>query len=257
MIIRIIRVLALGLSVFAYLVSAFAIHFTTTNPQKRRKKFVKNVRRYSAIALKIFGMNVKFINRPPKSKHFLIVSNHLGFFDIFFMAAGTPTLFVTSVEMRETPVLGLLTEMGGCLYVERRSRENIQNEIKEIENALNEGFNVVVYPEGTSGDGSKVLPFKKSLLTACNNSEANIMPVVLNYRKINGETVQDKFRDWICWYGEASFASSLWKASQISSAEIELEFLEEVHVSKETDRRDVAARAEQQIRERFNPIVRI
>lgn len=257
MIIRVIRLLALGLAVFSYLVTAFAIHFTNTNPQKRRKKFVKNVRRYSAIALKIFGMKVKYINRPPKSKHFLIVSNHLGFFDIFFMAAGTPTLFVTSVEMRETPVLGLLTEMGGCLYVERRSRENIHNEIKEIEKALNDGFNVVVYAEGTSGDGTKVLPFKKSLLTACTNSEANIMPVVLNYRKINGESVQDKFRDWVCWYGDISFAVSIWRASQISSAEVELEFLEEVHVSKDSDRRDVATKAEQQIRERFNPIVRI
>ena len=92
--------------------------------------------------------------------------------------------------MKETPFLGLLTEMAGCTYVERRSRDNIKNEIKDIEATLNEGFNVVIFPEGRSTNGEKVHPFKKSLLMACAESDANIMPAVANFRFINGEPIQ-------------------------------------------------------------------
>ena len=70
----------------------------------------------------------------------LVVGNHLGFIDIIAAASIRPNLFVTSQEMRNTPFLGLLTEMGGCIYVNRQSRTNILNELGEMIDYLKAGF---------------------------------------------------------------------------------------------------------------------
>jgi lyso-ornithine lipid O-acyltransferase len=253
-IIRILRFLTMALCFVLFFVFAFFIHFTTVNPVKRRKKFVKNCSRFARFGLWVCRIKVISKNKPPLEKTHLIVSNHTGFFDIIVMITQVPTLFVTSVEMREAPVLGLLTEMSGCLYVERRSRENIPNEIKEIENALNEGFNVVIYPEGTSTNGERILPFKKSLLTSCANSDANILPAVLNFREVNGEKMQHKFRDWLFWYGNQSFPWSLWQSTNIKSCIAEIEFLNEISVNNPDQRRVVAEQAYMEIESRFEKI---
>lgn len=253
---RILRIGNLALVVLLYLVKALWIHLSTADHHLRRKRFSENVCRSSGKALDCFNIRLEVVNPPPKDRHFLIVCNHLGYLDIFALASTVPTLFVTSVEMKETPFLGLLTEMGGCMYVERRNRSNIQNEIKEIESALNEGFNVVIFPEGRATNGEKILPFKKSLLMACAGSEANILPAVINFRTVNGEPMGDAFRDWVCWYDDMGFLESIWNASQIEECHMTLTFLEEVLVSDATDRRDIAHQAQAQIEAHFISILK-
>lgn len=251
---RIFRILNLVRVVLQYLFWALAIHLFTTDPHLRRRRFAHNVSRHCSKALKVFNIELHVTNPPLNSHRFLLVANHLGYLDIFAISAAVPTLFVTSIEMKETPVLGLLTEMGGCLYVERRSRNNIHNEIKEIETTLNDGFNVVIFPEGRATNGERVHPFKKSLLMACASSEANILPAVVNFRTINGEPMQHKFRDWVCWYDDMSFLKSVWNASQIESCRMTIDFLNEVIVSNNSNHKDVALDAQSQIEQGYIPI---
>lgn len=248
---RVFKIAMLLLLVICFLIMAFTIHLITFNHVDRRQRFVENASLFSKLILKLFNFDLTVINKPSEEKMHLIVSNHMGFFDIFMMVATVPTVFITSVEMRETPFLGLLTEMGGCLYVERRSRENIHNEIEEIARVLDQKFNVVLYPEGMSTNGEKVYPFKKSLLMACSKSEANILPAVVNFREINGEKMQHKFRDWVCWYGDISFLSAIWNSTQIKNCKADLQFLSEIPVGKETDRKDVAQQAFEEIDSRY------
>lgn len=243
LLLRLLKLMLLAFVVLCHLIVASLIHFLTTNPVLRRKRFVHNTKFFTGIALGIFGFKPQYKNLPDPNKQFLFIGNHLGYWDIFLIASRMPTLFVTSVEMRETPVLGLLTEMGGCLFVERRSREKLHEEIKEIESALAQGFNVVVFPEATSHDGSEVKPFKKALLAACEKSEANIMPFVINYLKVNGQDMSHRFRDWVFWYGDIGFAESIWRASQIFSAEVELKFFSEILVNENSNRREIAEKA--------------
>ncbi|MEY4615744.1 MAG: hypothetical protein RJB66_704 [Pseudomonadota bacterium] len=248
---RLFRVLHLGSIVALFLLKALFIHLFTTDSHRRRKKFAMNVSQSCQKALKSLNIDLEVTSPPNNHGRYLIVCNHLGYLDIFALAASVPALFVTSVEMKETPFLGLLTEMAGCMYVERRSRMNIHNEIKEIEEALNDGFNVILFPEGKSTDGEKVLPFKKSLLMACAGSDANIMPAVVNFKMINGEPMQHKFRDWVCWYGTMPFITSIWNASKISQSLLRLDFLGEVVVNGDSDHRDVAQRAQSQVESNY------
>ncbi len=102
--------------------------------------------------------------------------------------------------MRETPLLGLLTELGGCIFVERRSRTKILDDLKSIVRPLQRGFKVVLYPEATSTNGEQVLPFKKALMMAAARAGVPIQPVVINFPEINGEPFSLKTRDYVCWY---------------------------------------------------------
>ena len=155
--------------------------------------------------------------------------------------------------MRETPGLGLLTEMGGCLYVERRNRSNIHNELIQIRETLKAGFNVVLYPEGTSTDGRQVIPFKKTLMTAVAGTGVPIMPMVINFRKANGEPMSDKYRTCVAWYGDLSFLDALIGAFGLKSAEIEFEFCEPIHCHTEEDRRHVAEAVYKAVVSKYQP----
>lgn len=224
------------------------------DPLKRRRYFARNVTRYVKFGLWCFGTKVKAVNVPPEDKNFLFVGNHLGFLDVFVAASVRPILFITSYEMKNTPFLGQCCEMGGCLFVERRNRGNIHNEIGEIRQGLKDGFSIALYPEGTSGHGAHLLPFKKSLLTSAVGTGVAIKPMVVNYTRINGEPMSHKWREYVAWYGDQTFVPSIWKLLTVKSLEAEIEYLPEVVVHSEEERREVAAKLHAMISARYRPI---
>lgn len=194
------------------------------------------------------------MNKPKDGEKFLLVSNHMGFMDILLMFSICPMLFVTSNEMRETPFLGLLTEMAGCMYVERRSRTKILEEMKSMVEALRDGFRIVLYPEATSTNGEQVLPFKRTLMMAASQAGVPIQPAVINFREVNGDEFNLKWRDHLCWYGDISFATSLWKALTLKSLKAEIEFLEQIQTTPEDDRGLIADKAHAMIAAKFIPV---
>lgn len=240
--------------VLSFLAWSFLCHWVIRDPQKRMHRFSRNTQFFCGLMIKGLGLNLKVINKPSPDEKFLIVSNHMGFVDILSLATSLPLLFVTSKEMRETPFLGLLTEMGGCLYVERRSRTKILEEMKAMVDALKQGFRVVLYPEATSTNGERVLPFKKTLMMAAAQAGVPIQPVVINFREINGEEFNLKWRDHVCWYGDIPFVTSMWKTMTLKSVTAEIEFLEKIHASPEDDRGAVAEKAHALISAKFVPV---
>lgn len=194
-------------------------------------------------------------NPPPEDQPGLVVGNHLGFIDILATASIRPNLFVTSREMRETPVLGLITELAGCIYVERRSRANIRGELGEMIDYLKKGFRIVLYPEATSTNGEQVLPFKRTLMTAAAHAEVPILPYVFNFREINGEPgFQLKYRDHVCWYGDISFFTAIWRSFGLKSLVCEVEFLSPVYTKTDDDRATVADAVREMIVAKFDPV---
>jgi lyso-ornithine lipid O-acyltransferase len=224
------------------------------DPVRRRLFFARNTGRFSRLGLWLLGARVRAVHPPDSDKNYLLVSNHLGMVDILVIASLHPTLFITSVEMREAPLLGLLTEMGGCLYVERRSRTKIAGEILDIRKALTQGVSVVLFPEGTSTNGEQVLPFKKSLLVTVAGTGIPIKPLTINFRKVNGQPMSHEFRDYVFWYGDQSFAPAMWRLLSVKSIDIEVDFLDEIEVHSEDQRREVAARAHAMIAAKFSPV---
>ena len=247
------RILIFLLLVTIYLATSFFIHYATRDPKKRMQKFSKNGSVYCGLMIQMMGLKKIIINLPDPDEKFLLVSNHMGFVDILVLASTTPMIFVTSNEMRETPFLGLLTEMAGCMYVERRARSQIVEEMQNIASVLRQGLRVVLYPEATSTNGEQVLPFKKTLMMAAAHAGVPIQPVVINYREINGEAFSIKNRDHVCWYGDITFVTSMWKAMILKSVTAEVEFLEKIYPTLDDDRSVIAEKAHRLISSKFVP----
>lgn len=236
-----------------YLIRGYITHLTEKNSFIRKKKYSQLVNWICRLCCNFFGVRVRVLNEPSIGSPGLIVGNHMGFIDILASGSVRPMLYVTSKEMHETPVLGLLTEMGGCIYVERRSRLGIQNELKHIIQALKEGINVCLYPEATSTNGEQVLPFKRTLMTAAAHAQVPIYPYVINFKSIDGKPFSLKNRDSVCWYGDISFITSMIAAFSLKFVEVEIEFLTPVFPKVEDDRAQLANNIQSMISKKFKP----
>lgn len=248
----------LSLSVILWhLVSGFIVLALMRDGPRRRRYFQRAVSRHSRWVMRIFNLRLAIdgkVNARP-GQNYLIVANHMSYLDAIIMASWRPTAFVTSVEMKQTPVLGQILDTGGCLYVERRSKENIQKEIGQIEEALAQGFDVVVFPEATSSDGSKILPFKRPLFAAAARAGVPVLPVVIQYEHIDGQPVTAKNRDQLCWYGPMSFGPHFLALMKLRRIDMRLQVLPEIAVTKESTRDTLMEQAQNAIRAAYRPIV--
>lgn len=237
-----------------YLIRAFWIKFTEKDEVLQKRKFADNGVRSCGLAVRAFGMKVKVINPLSKDSHGLVVGNHMGFVDILIMASLMPNLFVTSNEMKETPGLGLVTELAGCIYVERRSRGNIQNELKGMTDWLKKGFRITLYPEATSHNGEEILPFKRTLLMSASLAGVPIYPYSFNFISINGEPFSVKHRDGVCYYGDITFGRSVLNLFALKEIVAEVRYLEPYYPKPDEDRGQVADLIRERIVQHFIPV---
>lgn len=212
------------LILFTYLVHHTAISLLLQDEKKRHRYFLKSTTGYASVIKKLLQIEV-IADRPGREvTGSLIVANHMSYVDVLILAVAYPSLFVTSVEMREVPVLGWVTRLAGCFFVERRrSRITPDTKVRELglmKKKISEGFNVFLFPEGTSSDGTQVLPFKVTFFQLAADAGIPVVPVCLRYKNDSGAIVP--------WYGEMTFPDHLWKLCKLSKIEVELRELPEL-----------------------------
>jgi 1-acyl-sn-glycerol-3-phosphate acyltransferase len=193
-----------------YIIHSFVLSLIYRDIWIFRSKIIYVMSGYCKLALKLAGVRVIHSGDYEPSKMNFLVSNHMSYLDILIIASRFPSTFVTSVEISEIPVLGLMTKLGGCLYVERRNKTNLSNEIKELTMALQKNIPVAIFPEATSTNAETVLRFKKPLFQASVDAEVLVSPLCINYLKIDNEVFSEKNRDDVCWYGDMGFLPHLW-----------------------------------------------
>lgn len=236
-----------------YFICATIKYITTSDPLLRRKKLVRNGQNIAKLILKTFNIELICKQNIASDECSLLIGNHIGFVDIVCLISLKDSVFITSTEMRNTPFLGQITELGGCAYVNRQSRLGIQDELKGMVDVLKQGFSVVLYAEATSTNGEQVLPFKKTLMLSAGMAGKPIRPFVFNTRKINGREVRYSDRDSVCWYGDHGFFSAVWRSWQLNSATFEIEFLPLVYPSPDEDRTELSQRIHRMVSEKYVP----
>jgi lyso-ornithine lipid O-acyltransferase len=165
----------------------------------------------------------------------LLVGNHLTYVDVLVIASFVPACFVTSTEIKRSLGLGQICVMAGCLFVDRKNKRNIVNEVSEIQEGLQKGLNVAIFPEATSTNGEAVLKFRKPLYSAAVMSGAQVVPFVLNYKTVGDVPVTKETRDDIFWYGDMDFIPHIWRLTGRGGAEVNLHILPPIRVSASTD----------------------
>lgn len=242
--------------IFVFMLHALLIWLWGGDIWTLRKRWTSLISAYSRLGLRIMGVHVHLRGNGRQSPQGqLIVGNHLGYLDVLVIASQWPSCFVTSQEIRETPLLGQVCTLAGCLFVERRNKSQIQNEIGELTQALKQDLNVVVFPEATSGNGEGVLRFRRPLYHAALNSQKDVIPICLNYRSIDGQKLTSENRDTLFWYGKMAFAPHLWKLMQARYIEVDLHLLEPIPVQNSLEVSDLADRSYQAVVNAFNPVL--
>ena len=206
----------------------------------------------------LWGARVKVLTEGypsvPQDIPLLVVANHMGMLDILILAKHLPAVFVTSYELKETPVVGWLTQAGGCVFVERRNRQNIHNEVRNISSTLKAGTRVVVFPEATSTNGDYVHPFKKSLFVSAVETPALVLPVTINYLTADHKKVTRQNRDQVCWYGDQSFHGALWRLMCTATVKVEMIFHPTFRMHTADDRHEISRLSHQVVQSRFNSL---
>lgn len=254
----ILKFIGLGFTISAFfLTQAVVALVLKSNPNLRLKVLTSNVSRFCALAIKILGVRIRLSSRlraQLETQAALVVGNHLSYLDILVLASQIRLCFVTSVEMKETPFLGHITLLGGCLYVERRSKENLSQEIREITSALRNGHHVVVFPEATSTNGESVLRFRSPLFQAAIDAGAPVQPLALNYRTIDGVPLTLRNRDRICWYGDMTFHGHITDIVTAREIEVDVDASPLIQPLPNETPKDLAARAHADVAVMYRPL---
>lgn len=124
---------------------------------------------------------------PPRSASTLFVANHISWVDVFVLMSHVPLRFVAKSDIKSWPVLGFLAKQGNVIFIERGKRQEAKRMNTALREFLQLGENLCYFPEGTTTDGTTMLPFKGSLLQAAMDVEATILPVAIFYPLHNRE----------------------------------------------------------------------
>jgi lyso-ornithine lipid O-acyltransferase len=136
----------------------------------------------------------------------LVVSNHLSYLDVAAFAAAMPCAFVSKIEVNRWPVFGLTARLAGSIFIDRSSRASAEAVALEIAGRLNRSVPILVFPEGTSTDGTKMLQFHSRLFEPAAAAEAPITAAAIGYAA-NGAHSEAE----LCWFGDEQFLPNLWK----------------------------------------------
>ena len=121
--------------------------------------------RFLGWVARIVGARVRVIGTP-RTRHVVLLANHLSWIDIPLLAGASGTAFVAKAELRAAPLVGWLCTLNRTLFVRRGDRLGIEAQVDALRAALGDGRPITIFPEGTTGDGHTLLPFKAGLLAA-------------------------------------------------------------------------------------------
>ena len=202
--------LAVGVSAACVIGLALAIPRFLRWPFTARASVL--VHRCLAFALQL---RVEAVGSLVKGSPRLVVANHVSWLDIVALGALEPFTFVAKAEVGPNILVQALLSLQGVLYVDRRRRSDIPRANKAIAAAMREGAAVVLFAEGTTGDGNRLLPLRSSHFeAACDvarEGDAFVQPVLLDYARRSGMRVTRRDRPDIAWYGDMTFIPHFWR----------------------------------------------
>jgi len=165
----------------------------------------------------------------------LLVINHVSWLDIAAVHAACPRArFVSKADVRHWPLLGWLVGAVGTLFIERERKRDALRVVHQVAQALEAGETVAVFPEGTTGDGSALLPFHANLLQAAIATTTPVQPVALRYSQ-PGHRVSPA----VAWVGATSLVHSIWMIASTQGVEVSVTALG-ARGSAHADRRALA-----------------
>jgi 1-acyl-sn-glycerol-3-phosphate acyltransferase len=242
------KALAFGLATSGfYLLWLLVAPFVSflAKPKRQWRNFI--FRNWARTIVKVLGIKVQ-TNAIVAATPFFLVSNHLSYLDIVVFASQMDCVFIAKREVASWPVFGLLSRSMNTIFIDRARPSDIPRVNVLIVETLRSGQNIVVFPEGTSTAGAKVLPFKPSLLEPAAQGNFPVAYASISYRTPPDETPAHLS---VCWWGAMTLMPHLRGVFQLSAIEATVTFGTET--LQGTDRKELTKRLHEAVTTIFTP----
>ena len=182
---------------------------------------------YHRWCCRILGLRIRVIGTPTSERPVLYAANHVSYTDITVLGSVIPGSFIAKSEVARWLFFGWLAKLQRSIFVDRRVRSTVAQR-DAIGKRLADGDALILFPEGTSGDGNRVRPFKSALFGAAEQDEGIppvvVQPVSLAYTRLDGIPIGRLYRPFFAWYGAVDLAPHLWSMVGLGTVEVVVEF---------------------------------
>ena len=207
---------------------------------------------YYRLLRALLRIKVRVNGSPSHDRAVLYVSNHVSWADIVVIGSLSPVAFVAKSEVRRWPLVGITAKMQRTVFVDRARRHQAADAVSEIVNRLATGTSVVLFAEGTSSDGNRVLPFRSALLGAVKQAAEQggilIQPMAICYTGTHGIPLGRQHRPLVAWYGDLDFMPHIKAFIERGAVDAVVSYGEPIKVDTATDRKALTRRLEGTVR---------
>lgn len=203
---------------------------------------------YHRLVCRILGVRVEVVGAAPRQGPLLIACNHVSWLDIVVLSSVAPVSFVAKNEVARWPLFGSLARLQRTVFVDRARRHATGGARDEMRERLKSGDILVLFAEGTSGDGRSVLPFKSSFFGAADEPGVLVQPVTLAYRGHGNLPMNRRLLPAYAWYGDMELVPHLVGAMRAGPIEVSVVCHPPLSLSGELNRKGLARHAEEQVR---------
>jgi 1-acyl-sn-glycerol-3-phosphate acyltransferase len=212
------------------------------------------VRYYRALCA---GMRIRVhvVGNPVRDRAVLFISNHVSWADILVIGSIAPIAYVSKSEIANWPLVGTAAKSQRTVFVDRSRRQQTGDAIGEIVERLAGGTSVVLFAEGTSSDGNRVLPFRSALIGAVKEAGSRaehgivIQPMSICYTGLNGIPMGRQHRPTVAWYGDLDFMPHIKAMLQRGALDAVVTYGEPVVADANSDRKAMTKSLEGAVRQ--------
>ncbi len=221
------------------------------------------LRFWHTTATALLGIRIRTFGSLAQGRPLMLAANHVSWADITVLASIADVSFIAKSEMSGWPIFGWFSRMQRSVFVERGRRPKSGQQASEIAERLAAGDVMVLFAEGTTGDGNMVLPFNTTLfgaasmmLTAGHHDDMWIQPVAIAYTRLQGIPMGRQFRPKAAWIGDEDLIPHLGALLREGGLDVEVHFGSPLLFTAKSGRKQVARMAENQVRELFHGALR-
>ena len=221
---------------------------------------------YHRQVCRLIGVRLKIEGAVVQDQPVLLISNHTSWLDIPVLSAVAPVSFVAKKEVGTWPFVAWLAKLQRSVFVDRQRRAATGEAAAEIATRLKAGDALVLFAEGTSSDGNRVLPFLSSLFGAVMQSgngsgpyapaNAVVQTLAIVYTHHHGVPLSREQRPHVGWYGDMEMTGHAWHVLGSGPLDVTVRVGPPVPLENFASRKDLATASELQVRENVVRILR-
>lgn len=198
------------------------------------------------------GLKIRLFGRPYQGRPLLVISNHMSWLDIVALSTVMPMSFVARADMAGWPIFGLFAKLQRSIFVERTRKSATKTANDALFERLLAGDPVVLFAEGTTSDGNRVLPFRSSMVGAVERlfgrAEPVVQPVAIAYTRYHNLPMLRTKRPDVAWYGDMDLIPHFAGILKGGPVEVTLTFCDPLPLEAIGDRKQLTKAAETVIR---------